>query len=106
MNPADLQHGEELRVTQPAQKMHALPIAVRDLCAHFVDEDLLPGFSFRRFGAITHAVAADDQHLRLRAQPQHPGQGTHKDVVSTVGLEVAADKSQHFVVPRPTASIL
>ena len=86
MHPADLQHVEKLRVTQPAQKMHALPIGVRYLRAYFVDEDLLPGFSFRRFGTITHAIAANDEHLRMWPPTQHTGQGTHEHVVATVRL--------------------
>src|SRR4029079_15158339 len=72
----DLQHLQVLLVRQAADEMEARKA---ELAFYFVKKDTLPGLARGRGRAVRDAVAADDQHARVRAPAQDLGQRAHED---------------------------
>jgi hypothetical protein len=60
----------------------------------------------RWWRAITDVITADNENSGIRPPCQDFWQGTHEDVITPMGLQVAADEGNHLLISRkePTRS--
>ena len=96
MHRGQLQQWYKMLIRQVAEEVNALPIGIGYLWTHFTGKDIFP-FALFWSCTITDIITTHNQDSGIGSTFKQIGQSTHKNMVTTIGFEVAVDKSNHFI---------
>lgn len=100
VHPGDLEHREEGGVRHSAQEVHATEVqGIPEFLQHLLPIRLAVG----KPRAVTHFVSADDHYLSLGPLGKDGWEAPHEALEPTVGLEIARDIGNDFVLGRELA---
>ena len=94
MNTTYLHERYEARIGDLAHEVDARQI---QLAAQLRQEMFSPTAVAGRWSSVTLTVSSNNDHSHVRPSSQDAWKCAHEDVEATIGLQIAADKSENLV---------